>query len=339
MRFASTILAATTLVLLNANSAHAYGVLGHTLTGQIAQLFLTPKTASQISAILPASYEGLLSNAAPWPDKIRFLDQYKWATPMHFVNPPNDNPPEQCLFEYIYGGQDNVNAIFNMTATLKQFQLTPPTNVGDEKTREDALKFFVHFMGDIHQPLHDSTPFRGGNDAPIKFGKSKSNLHSLWDTLLLTKDVKERFGDNPQAYLDDTIKLTKTIWKSEAASWTSCGPADSQPANPWSSVTKQVKTVCPIQWATVTNALDCTYVWNDYSATRDYSTDYFQKVTGPSSDFLYQKLLAQSGIRMAAALNEIFDPASTSSASEGTVVKRSELPPRYKRAVEEALAR
>lgn len=151
--------------------------------------------------------------------------------------------------------------------------------------------------------------------------------------------MKERFGDNPQAYLDDTIKLTKTIWKSEAASWTSCEPADSQPANPWSSVTKQVKTVCPIQWATVTNALDCTYVWKDYSATRDYSTDYFQKVTGPSSDFLYQKLLAQSGIRMAAALNEIFDPASTSSASEGTVVKRSELPPRYKRAVEEALAR
>lgn len=41
---------------------------------------------------------------------------------------------------------------------------------------------------------------------------------------------------------------------------------------------------------------------------------------------------------MAAVLNDIFDPASTS-ASEGTVVKRSQLPPRYKRAVEEALAR
>ncbi|KAF9097091.1 hypothetical protein BGX23_009765 [Mortierella sp. AD031] len=335
MRFTTTLLTAATVVLLNVNHAQAYGILGHTLTGQIAQLFLTPKTAAQVNEILPDSYEGLLSNAAPWPDKIKFLAQYKWATPMHYVNPPNDNPPEQCLFEYVYGGQDNVNAIFNTTATLKQFHDSPPTTVSDTKTREEALKFLMHFMGDIHQPLHDSTPFRGGNDAPIKFGKKTSNLHSLWDTLLLTKDVKERFGDNPQAYLDDTVKLTKTLWETEVLSWTSCGPADSQPANPWSSTTKKLSTVCPIQWATVTNALDCAYVWKNYSATRDYSTDYFKLVTGSGSGFLYQKLLAQSGIRMAAILNDIYDPAAPASLEK----RSAQLPPRYKRALEEALAR
>lgn len=105
---------------------------------------------------------------------------------MHFVNPPNDDPPEKCLFEYTYGGQDNVNGILNMTATMKQFKVAPPTTDAEKSVLQDALRFFVHFMGDIHQPLHDSTRDRGGNDAPIMWGRAKNNLHSLWDTLLIT---------------------------------------------------------------------------------------------------------------------------------------------------------
>lgn len=87
------------------------------------------------------------------------------------------------------------------------------------------------------------------------------------------------------------------------------------------------------------NALDCTYVWKDYSPTRDYSTDYFKQVTGPATQFLVQKLLAMAGIRMAAVLNEIYDPAGASSVPE--VVKREESPklsPRYLRLLEDALA-
>ncbi|KAG0213832.1 hypothetical protein BGX28_003506 [Mortierella sp. GBA30] len=338
MRLSASLVAAASLFALSANTAHAYGVLGHTLTGQIAQLFLTPTTAKEVADILPASMEGLLSNAAPWPDTVRWMAKYKWASPLHFVNPPNDNPPDQCLFEYIYNGQDNVNGLFNMTATLKRFQAKPPTTDADKTAREEALKFFVHFMGDIHQPLHDSTRDRGGNDAPIKWGRAKNNLHSMWDTLLITKDVSDRFNNNPQAYLDDTVNLAKTTWKSEAKTWTVCDAGQDQIKNPWSAVTKDVKTLCPIQWANVTNALDCTYVWKDYSPTRDYSTDYFENVTGPNTDFLVQKQLALAGIRMAAVLNEIYDPSANA-----PLTKRQDtgapLPPRYLRALEQALSR
>ncbi|KAF9934585.1 hypothetical protein FBU30_001349 [Linnemannia zychae] len=324
----ATTFAAAALIVLNASSVHAYSRLGHMLTGDIAQYFLTPKTSAQIATIIPADYDGL-GDAATWADAIRFLDQYKWASPMHFVNSPNDNPPTQCVFDYIYGGQDNVNAIFNTTATLKQFEVTPPKTAMENKTREEALKFLIHFIADIHQPLHDSTPFQGGNNAPVKFGKATSNLHALWDTLILGKDTMDRFGNDLQAYLNDTIKLTKTIWESDVNTWTIC--ADNQPANPWSNVTDQIKTVCPIQWAIATNALNCEYVWKDYSPTRDYSTDYFQTVTGPGSGYLYQRQLAMSGVRIAAVLNEIYDPASVSVTKRNVAVPRNRRAPAKKR--------
>ncbi|KAF9360609.1 hypothetical protein BGX26_008594 [Mortierella sp. AD094] len=308
MRFTTSAAAIVSMLALNANTVQAWGALGHTLTGQIAQQYLTPTTASLVSTILP-DYQGLLGDASTWADKIKFLSQYSWATPLHFFDPKNDNPPEHCEAQYVYGGQDSVNALFNMTSQLVKYQKTPPKSTAAIKNREEVLKFFVHWMGDIHQPLHDSTPFRGGNDAPIKWGKKTSNLHSMWDTLIITQDVQNRFNNDPQAYLDDTLNLAKTYWQ-DVSSWTVCDSTLRQ-KNPWSATVDSVKTLCPIEWASTTNALDCSYVWVDYSAKRDYSTDYFQTVTGESSNYLVQMQLAKAGIRMAAVLNELFDPSSS----------------------------
>ncbi|KAF9896457.1 hypothetical protein BX616_007416, partial [Lobosporangium transversale] len=310
MRLISSVVAVASFIAVSTNAVYAYGALGHTLTGQIAQQFLTPKTTTQIQKILQ-SYDGLLSGAASWPDQVRGLAQYKWATPLHFFNPVGDQPPDHCSADYVVAGSDNVNGLFNMTATMRKWAITPPTTPKESKTLEEALKFFLHFMGDIHQPLHDSSRDRGGNQAPIRWGKTKSNLHSMWDTLMITKDIKDRFNDDPQAYLDDIIKLAKTYW-SDASTWTACDPIKNADAskNPWASTTKDIKTLCPIQWAMDTNALDCTYVWVNYSSTRDYSTDYFQQMTGPQSNYLVQRLLAQAGIRIAAVLNEVFDPSA-----------------------------
>ncbi|KAG0338875.1 hypothetical protein BG004_007044, partial [Podila humilis] len=136
------------------------------------------------------------------------------------------------------------------------------------------------------------------------------------------KDIKDRFNNDPSAYLADTLALAAgQYWKPDALNWTDCtsiissssssskeNASDVQEKNPWSDTLKGLKTICPIEWARAMNALDCTVVWKDYSLTRDYSTDYFQHVTGPNSQFLIQKLLAMSGIRMAAVLNEIYDP-------------------------------
>lgn len=109
----------------------------------------------------------------------------RWASIFHYVNTPGDNPPESCKFEYNYSGHDVVNGLFNMTSTLLQYKLAEPTTPEDKSTREDALRFFVHFMGDVHQPLHASGKERGGNNASAKWGRAKSSLHRIWDGQLI----------------------------------------------------------------------------------------------------------------------------------------------------------
>lgn len=73
----------------------------------------------------------------------------------------------------------------------------------DNEAKSMALRLLIHFMGDVHQPLHDANLFseefpkgdKGGNDIKIKYHYGASNLHSVWDTVLYSyhKTVKRPF--------------------------------------------------------------------------------------------------------------------------------------------------
>jgi len=112
------------------------------------------------------------------------------------------------------------------------------------------------------------------------------------------------------------IDMTRGRWQPESANWTYCDPDQNQGDNPWSSSTALLEHLCPKEWALAMNQLDCAIVWKDYDATRDYSLEYFEKVTGPENEFLVQRLIAQSGVRMAAILNEIYDRPTQESESK-----------------------
>lgn len=111
MRFSTSLIAAVSATLLGVNSAHGYGILGrtppllpslancvcvsllmktfavfscvclqpvgHTFTGQVAQIYLTPETARQVKEILSPYYDGLLSKVAPWADTIKGQARYR----------------------------------------------------------------------------------------------------------------------------------------------------------------------------------------------------------------------------------------------------------------------
>lgn len=55
-----------------------------------------------------------------------------------------------------------------------------------------ALRLLVHFVADIHQPLHLTSRERGGNGDPVIFERRRTSLHGLWDGLLVTKLVREQ---------------------------------------------------------------------------------------------------------------------------------------------------
>ncbi len=104
------------------------------------------------------------------------------------------------------------------------------------------------------------------------------------------------------------MNMTNGVWQPEASNWTYCDPDKNTEDQPWSEGTKTISALCPMEWAREINKLSCAYAWKDYDPERDYSQDFFEAVTGETNGFLVQKLIAMSGTRMAAILNQIYDP-------------------------------
>ena len=116
----------------------------------VASKFVLPSTARKISAILKGSE---LSQVASWADEVKRRPEYRFTSVLHYVN-PIDNEPAQCSFKYksdCPSGACVVGAIFNYTERLRTPSFLSPFVDG---TSAEDLKFLIHFVGDIHQPLH-----------------------------------------------------------------------------------------------------------------------------------------------------------------------------------------
>jgi len=160
--------------------AFAWGPEGHRLVARIAELELTGKAKTQIAAILGPGQS--IADIASWADEIR--RSRPDTGPWHYVDIPlsarhldmaRDCPKGQCIAASLEGFE----------AVLKDPQATP-------ERRKEALLFVVHFVGDLHQPLHSiDNHDKGGNDVKVVFHDRPTNLHSVWDSGLLNQLPKE----------------------------------------------------------------------------------------------------------------------------------------------------
>jgi hypothetical protein len=153
-----------------APSCFGWGEEGHRLIVRIAESLLTPAAAAQVQATLnPGEF---LDDLASWADEVRHTrpDTASW----HFVDIPlnssgldmnRDCPQGNCVI-----------------AKIEDFRSQWQNPALSRESRREALLFLVHFVGDLHQPLHCSNNNdRGGNDVPVEFLGSRTNLHALWD--------------------------------------------------------------------------------------------------------------------------------------------------------------
>lgn len=160
--------------------ASAWGELGHRLVGSLAAAELTPQARAEVERLLAAEAEPTLAGVSIWPDRLRDNDppRYKATARWHYVNladhacdyqPARDCPDGNCV----------IAAIRAQTRILAD--RTRPRG-----ERIEALKFVVHFVGDIHQPLHGGyASDRGGNRYQVQYRGRGDNLHWLWDSLML----------------------------------------------------------------------------------------------------------------------------------------------------------
>ena len=168
------------LVLLCCYSlpAFAWGPAGHRIVAMIAQQNIKPQTRTRIKQILGNNVS--LVSVATYADAVR--DRFPHTYNNHFVDIPKDNtsydPAHDCKADPEKGDC--------VLAALERFRaeaLDPNESIG---RRRFALKFIVHLVGDMHQPLHCSdNDDRGGNDVKVKWFGDDSNLHKVWDSKII----------------------------------------------------------------------------------------------------------------------------------------------------------
>lgn len=175
--FASIALA---LLLVPPAPASAFGPLGHRVVGLLAAQRLSPAATAQVAQLLAGEPEPSLAGVANWADELRDTDpdQARKTARWHYVN----FPPGDCVYAPARDCPDGRCVI----AAINRNFLTLADRGRSNEERAEALKFLVHLVGDVHQPLHAGYQRdRGGNDFQVNYRGQGWNLHGVWDSLLL----------------------------------------------------------------------------------------------------------------------------------------------------------
>lgn len=185
----------------------AWGQTGHRVVGAIADSYLTDETRQQIQLILGKES---LARASTWPDEMRSNPDPFWkknSGPWHYVTVPKGKNYADIKTPK-WG--DAVTALTKFRGTI----LNPNASLEDKQL---ALRFIIHIVGDLHQPLHagDGTD-RGGNDFKVEFFWEDTNLHSVWDSRLIDKQQL--------SYSEWTDWLLDSITEQERKTWNSTDP-------------------------------------------------------------------------------------------------------------------
>jgi hypothetical protein len=176
---------AALIAISSSSYAYAWGQEGHSIVAEIAQHRLNDNSLAKIELLLGENVS--LASTASWADAYR--DTHPDTAAWHFVNISDDratyDPAVDCAKDdcLIYAIKRFTDVLANCAKTAGE--------------RAQALKFVVHFVGDIHQPLHATDridpytlkPDKGGNLIKVTFFGTDTNLHAVWDTGLIMHTV------------------------------------------------------------------------------------------------------------------------------------------------------
>lgn len=170
-----------TLLLTAATSpAWSWNPVGHRIVAKIAEKRLHPQAHKRFQLLAGRSSE--LASLATWADDIR--EDRPETAPWHYINIPEH--ADALHLKIDCPGGDCV------TMKAREFLGVVRLGLRDREYRLEGLRFLVHLMGDLHQPLHAGLETdRGGNDTQIEFHGKKSNLHQFWDSDLLDANVSD----------------------------------------------------------------------------------------------------------------------------------------------------
>jgi hypothetical protein len=309
--------AAIALAIFASPAAHAWGCQGHETVALIAEMHMNPQTIAKANQILKDSPVDAavnqhckeadltpMASVASWPDDIR--GGRPETAPWHYVDVPRggtraDFPaacPEKegCV----------TKALRTQVEILRAASSTP-------LQRADALRFIIHFVGDIHQPLHDTTNNdRGGNCVPVEFfgaepqtrnPQSESyspNLHSVWDSGIVGRMAGDKTVQQFAAEVNAAQTSRISGWMTgtmnfEDWAWEGHELAESVT---YGKLPHAIPVEKPVE---MTSCADDNHLGARMLALHEDLEQPYQDVSAP----VVQQQLAKAGARLAALLNDV----------------------------------
>lgn len=236
--------------------ATAWGPTGHRVVSVVTDRYLTEETRYAVRELLDGQS---IAQASTWADEIKSERKWDYASPWHYVN--LDDGETYASAPKNPGG-DVIEAITRLRAVL-QDPATP------RHKRAEALRFLIHLVADIHQPLHvGRRSDRGGNDVKVQWFGRQTNIHAVWDSDII---------NHWELSYTELAGFLRTPGKAEVAQWQGDGV---------------------LQWAEESIA----YRGKIYEIGDGRLGYEYGYVHGP---FVKERLL-QAGVRLAGLLNAVF---------------------------------
>jgi hypothetical protein len=296
--------------------AHAWGCKGHQTVALIAERHLTPEARQLVEKLLEenpvdpqvkrycgSAIRDLLAEGSTWPDDVR---NERKNGPWHYIDIPR-GAPRHPLEEYC-GAQGCVTkAIAEQWAVLKDSHAEP-------RKRAEALRYVVHFVADLHMPLHASTNNDlGGNCVPVHYLRRRPhqshdsfspNLHAIWDTAILERDMEGADPAEFADYLEQSFGSELEQWQKagihiEDWTWESHDLAESVA---YGGLKPTIPVEAPVS---VHSCADDNHVGERLLQMHLTANQAYQDAAAA----VVEKRLAQAGLRLAMILNDAAKPS------------------------------
>ncbi len=211
-------------IALLPNPCWGWGREGHQIIAAVAENHLSETARIMIQSLIGNNH---LYSIAVWADEIR--RDRRETGPWHYVNIP--------LGSQYDARRDCALPHSCVVAKIENFVRVLTDNSAAREERAEDLKFIVHFVGDIHQPMHAVKEAAGGNGIHVNFqssdrcGPYECNLHGVWDTsmilhtglnreayaereeeLIKAQKLDTKAGGTPEEWANESLRLAEAAW-------------------------------------------------------------------------------------------------------------------------------
>ena len=308
------------LIVCAPRPARPWGCEGHETIALLAEKHLTSQARKMVHDLLEAApidprtqrfchpaTRSVMGEASTWADDVRRDDTspFQGTGPWHFINIPR-GASQSDLRRFCPSRTGCVLTAINE-------QLAAIRSHATDRRRADALRFIIHLIGDLHQPLHDTTNNDlGGNCVPVAYlgiepqrspdhpedDVYQPNLHSVWDTNIIRRIMEHRSPTWFADFLDHRFQSQLISWQRKTIDF-----------NQWAWESHQLAEQTaygllptPIRPQRSARATPCREMSEKILALHERLTERYQNAAAA----VVEEQLAKAGIRLAVVLNQIW---------------------------------